>query len=943
MTGALLERDRELTMLRARLADAQSGRGAVVMLDGPAGSGKSALLRAVRDVARDGGLRVGVAVGGELERDFPFGIARQLLEPLLAGLTPGGRTQLLSGAAGGAAMVLGAAGSPPLEGGGDALFTVLHGLYWLVANLAETTPLALLVDDAHWGDETSLRFLEFLARRAPELPVLVLIAARPAEPGAPQGLLDALAETAGADVVHPAPLSVTAVRTLVREGVGGVDPQPAVADAAHATTGGNPLLLRELIRALAADGGPPTVAGVRRALPSSVVRSVSLRLARLAPEERRLAQALSLVGRFAETELIAAVAGLDPSAVLSGLQALRALELIAGDPPGFVHPLVRAAIAEDIDAGEQVVMHRAAADHLRRHDGDLDQLLLHVLAAGPIGEPWAVSALRRGARQALAEGAGAAAVTRLRRARGEAVALGIPLDELELELGVALVGEGDPGCLVHLEAAVASARDDIAAEALRVTLGSGLYSDVANLARLADRGEEVMQRTRRGPAISQVRLEPQVFAVLVQSPLLTERRMRMLASATRAAPGWELATLLAIEGFNQQEPAARTAALCDRVLAAGPFAEVSRIEQPLAMYALETAMALDRVEGWPAAIATAEGVARRSGSRLAHAFVAFIHAEWNVARGSVASAEARARSALEHFVGYGETTTVAGVRGALTAALVRRGRLEEAEAILADAPADDELSETYSGLFVFPRRAELRMAQRRPVDAVADLERLAELVGDYRWHRWVQGYHRPLHARALIAVGRREEGRELAEAEVVWAETQRIAGAHAQALIALAQALDPAAALEALEAALRVAAGASDEVGALAAYAFGAALRRAGKRTDARRELTAARELATRIDGMLLAEAATAELIVAGGRPRRVRAAGVESLTPSERRVAEHAAAGLSNREIAETLFVTRKTVELHLGNVFGKLSIRSRTQIAGILDGREDPGARPV
>jgi DNA-binding CsgD family transcriptional regulator len=136
----------------------------------------------------------------------------------------------------------------------------------------------------------------------------------------------------------------------------------------------------------------------------------------------------------------------------------------------------------------------------------------------------------------------------------------------------------------------------------------------------------------------------------------------------------------------------------------------------------------------------------------------------------------------------------------------------------------------------------------------------------------------------------------------------------------------------------------SDAVDALAAsplglehgwalHDLGGALRRAGRRADAREPLRQALEIADRKEALLLARHARDELAATGARPRRTALSGPASLTPSERRVAELAATGLSNREIAETLWVTRKTVELHLGHAYGKLGIRARTQLAAALD----------
>ena len=178
----LLERERELACIDAAIAAAREGSGRSVVVEGPAGIGKSAVLAAAR-LGRGGATRFLRARGAELERDFAFGVVRQLFEPMLREATPAEREDLLQGPARLAARVLGLPGA--LEEGEapaaapDASFTVLHGLYWLCANLAADQPLVLIVDDAHWADAPSLRFLAYLLPRLDELKIALLVAARP--------------------------------------------------------------------------------------------------------------------------------------------------------------------------------------------------------------------------------------------------------------------------------------------------------------------------------------------------------------------------------------------------------------------------------------------------------------------------------------------------------------------------------------------------------------------------------------------------------------------------------------------------------------------------------------------------------------------------------------------------------------------------------------------
>ena len=421
----LLEREDELSVLRGLVDDARAGRGGTVLVEGPAGSGKTALLRALRSSVDD--VRVLRAVGGELEREFPFGVVRQLFEREVHGSDEARRARLLAGAAEHAAPIVGAAVASPSAS--DASFATLHGLYWLAAALSEEAPLLLVVDDAHWCDAPSLRFLVFLARRAIELPLLVCVGTRVNEPGAEVELLGALSDAPGATVVRPGPLSSASVRRLFSH----TAPEDAVATAIE-TTGGNPLLLRELVRSLA--GSPVTAAAVRAAVPSSVTRSVQRRLNRLDGEARAVARALAVLGD-------ASLLGDDAA---PALRALRELELVEDDPPRFVHPLVRAAVAEPVIAAERDALHHRAARQLRERRDAEEDVVLHLLAAAPIGEPWAVGVLREAARRAAAEGAPDAAVRRLRRALDEFSGSDDERLELVLELGLTAATAGDPSC-----------------------------------------------------------------------------------------------------------------------------------------------------------------------------------------------------------------------------------------------------------------------------------------------------------------------------------------------------------------------------------------------------------------------------------------------------------------------------------------------------------------
>jgi hypothetical protein len=168
---------------------AAAGEACVAFVEGPPGIGKTRLLNEVRQMVADSGFRVLLARGGELEREFPFGVVRQLFEPVL--VDEEARARALAGAAGAARVVFELKGDG--ERAADPSFASLHGLYWLTVNLTVESPLLLAVDDLHWCDRASLRFLAYLVHRLEGLPVLLACSARRSEPGVESAVLGEIA------------------------------------------------------------------------------------------------------------------------------------------------------------------------------------------------------------------------------------------------------------------------------------------------------------------------------------------------------------------------------------------------------------------------------------------------------------------------------------------------------------------------------------------------------------------------------------------------------------------------------------------------------------------------------------------------------------------------------------------------------------------------------
>ncbi len=372
----LFERVGELAELEGKLAAAAAGDGSLVTVEGPAGIGKSRLLAEFRRTARNTATVLS-ARGSELERDFAFGVVRQLFEAELA--TPQARTRLLRDAAAPAAAVFGDLD----QAVGDASFATLHGLYWLVLNLAEDTPVVLSVDDLQWCDRPSLRFLEYLARRLEGQPVLLVAGTRDGEPGVDPLLLGALRHDPSVTTLRPGPLTGDALSRIIADELG-TPPDAVFLQTCLDATGGSPLLLTQLLPALRSEAVTPDAGHadrVRQIGPRAVSRTVLLRLSRLDATATVAAEAVALLNDGADLTAVARLADVPEPAAAEAVRELAAAEILAhGLPLAFVHPLVRDAIYHVIAPAERGRRHARAAELLRdlgaSHERVAAQLLL---------------------------------------------------------------------------------------------------------------------------------------------------------------------------------------------------------------------------------------------------------------------------------------------------------------------------------------------------------------------------------------------------------------------------------------------------------------------------------------------------------------------------------------------------------------------------------------
>ena len=416
---ALLEREVELDLLAGLIRDAGGGRGRILLFEAAAGLGKSALLEHGLSAAREAGLAVLRARGHQLERGFAWGVARSLFEASLLGCRRSERDRLLDGPAAPARPVFGGGDGGAARLTPDAAFAITHALYWLALRLAEREPLLVVVDDAHWADDPSLRWLIYLCGRISEAPIGVLVAARSGERDS--DLVDVLAVDPAARVHAVPPLGTGAVADLVRRRLAGAGED--FCRRCFELTAGNPLHLRALLAALEPSrrlrGEPDLAAGATTAA-RALERSVLRRLAAMGPSARALAEAVAVFEDDVPLDLAAALAALEPVVAAAAAGELaRADVLQPGDPLGFIHPLLRAAVYGGLPERVRGDTHGRAARLLTAAGAPDEQVCAHLLEASATGDEGVVERLRVTARRALAHGAPASAVDYLRRALRE--------------------------------------------------------------------------------------------------------------------------------------------------------------------------------------------------------------------------------------------------------------------------------------------------------------------------------------------------------------------------------------------------------------------------------------------------------------------------------------------------------------------------------------------
>jgi DNA-binding SARP family transcriptional activator/tetratricopeptide (TPR) repeat protein len=913
----LVERDREVAALSSLVSEALEGEGRVVLVEGPAGIGKTRLLAEARRQASAAGALTLFARAGELERDFPFGVVRQLFEAAVA--DPAVRDRALAGAAAGAAQVFGAPDSG--DEGEDASFAVLHGLFWLALNLAAQQPLLLAIDDLQWCDPPSLRFVAYLVRRLEGQPILVAATVRSAEPPTDAALLAEITNDPATASVRPSPLTEAGTRELVRARLS-PDADDAFCASCHEATGGNPLLLRQLLTALESDRVSPVAMHarvVRETGPKAVAGPVLRRLSKLPREAVAVARGVAILGEAADLGAVAKLAELDEWQVAHATGALVAAEILRPEPPlGFVHPLVRDAVYHDLSPGERELQHARAAEVLTTAGASADQVASQLLMSPRRGDARVAAVLRDAASSAMRRGAPESAVAYLRRALEEPAPPEVQ-PELRLELGTAAVQGRAPDALEHLQAAYDTLPDPrTRARAARLLARTLIFTGGAPQAVAISRravaelpeGHDDLRLMIETMEIVGVMFgggDPARLADLADYPI-----------PARDAPlgAKMLAAIAALVQTYGGAPAEHCRALARAALSGDDLIEE---DNGLLTISANNVLTLTEDPGETAAWARAiEDGERRgslfivSGNRMWGGFVARL-------RGDLVESEDLLLRAREEFVEYqygGPALTYCAAF--LGDTRLARGDLVGAAEALTHA---GDIGDGSDGVrFWLVSRLAVLVAQGRYEEALAAADDLFERYPGVA--NPAVGAWRSSRAAALHGLGRTDEALAVVSEEV---ELARAFGAPRPVGHALRVLGEISGSVDTLREAVDVL------TGSLARFDHAVALHAYGRAASDPASLRRAFEVAAACGaGGLMRDAAAA--LTAAGEEAPSLTTNTDALTAAERRVVMLAAEGRTARDIAQALFLTPRTVEVELESASRKLGVDSPDKLADAL-----------
>jgi DNA-binding CsgD family transcriptional regulator len=921
--------------------------GRLVIIEGPAGIGKTHLLGIWMQRRRQHDATVLSVRCSARESGYPWGVARRLLGPAV--LARPGLLEDPDPAVRRAARFIGLPMDARVDP--DLLDQCVDDLHQLTGRLAERGGVTLVIDDAHVCDVASLRWLNYLLVRLERLRTTIVLAMRRTREPTDADLVDAIRDAGEGHVIRLRPLSASETAEEVRSALG-AETEVEVVTAYHYACGGNPLLLGRLLNSVASDGSSTDTGR-----PDAVVKLGALaqhdmvlhRMAVSSDESRALVDAVAILDQDATVMLCASMADLSirTAATLvarlrdEGLLVCDAEPLTARSRLSFTHPMIRQAM---VGAAGTSTGHRRAALILLRAGAGAERVADHLVNVKPIEEPEFIAVLRDGARQAMDRGAAAVAVNYLRRAIAE------PLPDdvrttLLIELSRAELLVAPAAAARHLEQATIRGRD--------ATLGLAT-PDQASALWLANRSaeavrmlqetlDELLSRERRGPgygADDRIMLQSRLIQVAYEHSPTVRLAAAHASDVAEAAgqdnpAGWAAAAAMAVHGMAGNLDARQTLEYADRAMLA--------LDQRMSHLALRACLAYLMADEIDASACVSGQIIQQGqvqGSTFLWAIGQVMRAGEHLFAGAAADSVTATRHAL-NVVEEEHRPLALNARSLQAMALIMQGRIAEAGAalIVQDPPLTDAAWEWPLHLYA---RSQLLNARGDPHGALAALRACGRHLQNTGITNPALVSWRSEAVFILMGLGEPDEARALAEEELAGARSWGTPRAVGNALCALGVTVGGSEGEDVLrEAVDRLEHSSSPPLLVRAWIALATTAHRNGRAAVAREAVQKAGACLTQGRApALLSQVDTVRHLV--GLPRLETAADRLTLTANEQKVARLAAAGASNRDIAESLFVTLRTVEFHLSNVYRKLGISGRSALRTALtpDDRPPDGA---
>lgn len=939
--GRLRERETLLGELRASFRGLT--RLGPTVIEGVAGFGKTALLNAACRAAREEQLTVLMARGNELEASFAFGAVRQLFEPILALLDPAQRDACLNELGTGVLISSGTRGT-------DDLLSIFESLRSAISYLANSQPLVIAVDDLHLCDQASALWFEYMSRRLEHNKIWLIgstttrmdVEARPA--------IDRIAADAATRYFFLEPLSESSVADLVAEQYAGVGLAELAQELCRATRG-NPFLLFSLLSWLRSNGfDTPTdaVQEVPRSAPPAIIRSLTSRVRKLPPGADALLQAIAVLGGEAGLREASGVAELDVQDAQRAADALAELNIVGRDRPlTFIYPAERAAVYWDMGPASRANLHARSALLLHAQGSNPRIVAEHLLLSERRGEAWRAEALVEAAALARQDGEFELARKYLVRALDEP-----PNTSYRGEVLISLAGvEASLGSL-HSVAFLLDAGECEVDPARYATAILQTLKAFSNEIAPRDGLDLLRNATERTAGIltSDLRLRLEIGTAYFDRTMVGTRRAATVLEAlldgrTVGRSREERLALAYLCGTWVLAPdrlgAAQLAAIALQSVA-GEDLEVADAPAVEGMIrALEAATYCGSLADVVHIARNGQITVRRLGISEADAAFSAVLAQALLQSGNLRDAETEAREAASsvHPLSRGRQAMSLVVKS-----LLEQGQMAEAALLVDELCRMGEGAESLGQIQALECRGELRYLEGAYDAALGDFEAAGQLaeVWDVR-NPAVTGW-RAGEARVLYALGDFRRSHEFASENLSLARTFGAPLHVGAALRVMAEVVEPNERLALLDEAVNLLepTGATLEL-SRTTLELGRTLREGGRHVAARSALRQAADLAVRCGASRLIDRALRELRASGARPRRLVFSGTDALTPSERRVAALAAAGMKNSRIAEELFVSPKTVEGHLSRVYQKLGIQSREDLRAVVSQVNDDRTRRV